>query len=131
LEAIETTAEAASTYSEKKAQQAREQERQRQQLEKEQEQQRIENGRKQISDNARSAKNSNVSVLWEMNCPACGIEWMTTKKRKIGRKDEYSTIGFNEISTDRYTTLDDRVEIQCDAPDCNNTKKFTKRELWK
>lgn len=92
--------------------------------------QRINAKRESITESVREAKNSHVSVLWEMNCERCGLPWATTQNRKIARSDDFETIGFTVVNEKQWEFIQDRVRIQCGAPDCNHTARFTKDSLW-
>lgn len=97
----------------------------------EREKQRIQNQRDEISEEYTDAKEKNsTNILWQMNCENCGINWATTQNRKLIRSDDFKTVGFNIINEEEWDYIQDYVRIQCDAPDCNHTDKFTKDSLW-
>lgn len=133
--ATETAAEAASDYTEQKKQEkrAREREKQKQrEREKAQKRKNMEEDVTEVLNKARSKDLSspNIDVLWEMNCDRCGITWATTQNKKLMRSDDFRTHNFNIVNEEDWNYIQDRVEIQCDAPDCNNVNKFTKDSLW-
>ena len=134
VEAVGTAAAAGASaldsYSEYK-QDKREREQKREAArEAEREQRAIERGRQRIEDAAREARESHLTVLWEMNCEGCGIPWLTTQNRHLVRNDEFDTVGFTVVNEEEWNYIQDRVRLQCDAPDCTRTATFTKDSLW-
>lgn len=119
-------AEVLDTYTEYKKDKQKREEKKR----KEQKRQKIEESRGKIEDAAQEARESHLSILWEMNCENCGAPQMTTQNRHLIRNDEFDTIGFKIVNEREWNYIQDRVQLQCDAPDCNNTSEFTKDSLW-
>lgn len=107
-----------------------EKEERKQKRQQQQRDQRIKAKRESITESVQEAKNSHVSVLWKMNCERCGLPWATTQSKKIARSDDFETIGFTVINEKEWEFIQDRVQIQCGAPDCNHTARFTKDSLW-
>lgn len=123
---------AAESYSEHKE----EKERRQQEKEKERQRQQKNNKRKQMESKANELisegekSHTLLTVLWNMNCPRCGIQWVTSHQGKLVRSDEFNTTNFKIVNEEEYSYIQDRVRIQCEAPDCNHTEKFTKDSLW-
>jgi ribosomal protein L9 len=107
-----------------------EKEERKQKRQQQQRDQRINAKRESITESVQEAENSHVSVLWEMNCERCGLPWATTQNKKIARSDDFETIGFTVVNEKEWEFIQDRVQIQCGAPDCNHTARFTKDSLW-
>lgn len=133
--ATATAAEAAGDYAERKEQRKSEREAEEREREARQKTQRRKNMEKSVTKVLGEARSNdlgspNVDVLWEMNCDRCGITWATTQNKKLMRSDDFRTHNFNIINEEDWNYIQDRVEIQCDAPDCNNVKEFTKDSLW-
>jgi len=119
-------ADAVESYDQHK-QEKEERERKRQEEKREQQ---IKAKRENIKESVQDAKNSPGTVLWEMNCEGCGMPWVTTQSKKIARSDDFETVGFNIVNESEWEYIQDRVQIQCEAPDCNHTSRFTKESLW-
>lgn len=119
-------ADAIESYDQHK-QKKEERERKREEQKREQE---IKAKRENIKESVQDAKNSHRTVLWEMNCERCGMPWVTTQNKKIARSDDFETVGFKIVNEREWEYIQDRVQIQCGAPDCNHTSRFTKESLW-
>ena len=141
--ALETTAAvtgAAADYKNEKEKKRTEKERkekkERQQKKRERERQRKQDKREQmesdVSEVLSEADNPSSSVFlkWNMNCPKCGIQWATSHRSKLLKSDDYDKHNFKIVNDKKYSNIQDRVRVQCEAPDCNHTDRFTKDSLW-
>jgi len=127
----ENIAEIHSEHKEEKRKRKEEERKREEERRKEKEKQRLQNMRESINNRVQEAKNKNgTSVLWNMNCVKCGVSWATIRKNKIVLSDDFDTIGFEIINEEEYSLIQNKVRLQCDAPDCNHTDEFTKDSLW-